>query len=200
MSSYVTRGDRKDLVVADTTYGEEAAKQVEYQLVGGGMVRIISFPDLVDSVVSLTAIASLSEGGYRDIVESTPKDWGDRNWFPERVDYRREFDEKIVEREVLTISEASFNQPIDPIIFAPEGLELPAGTGVLDHPRHADGGRVFDGTKLTVRKNPAAELPPVSISNEGRWRWVVGGNLLLLGVILGLVAIQQWRRRTTELQ
>ena len=72
-------------------------------------------------------------------------------WFPMTVIFQRKKDEKLVYRNVVTVSDATFNQPVDPKVFTLTGMGIPAGTPIVykNGPPHP--ATMWNGKEVVLR-------------------------------------------------
>ncbi|MEI8383947.1 MAG: hypothetical protein WCJ09_27785, partial [Planctomycetota bacterium] len=107
------------------------------------------------------------------------------------------------ERESLVIKNAVLNESVDDSIFAPEGLDLPAGTGFHEHPPRIEGARLWDGEKLRAMTN--RDLATMSKAETGplkkprTFRWFIATNLAAFGVAAGYFAFRKKAIRPEQL-
>ena len=202
-SSYLTRPDRESMTESDVDHKGVPARQVDFKLKQGDSVRVIIVPAYGNGVVEITMFAESDEGPYIDKCQMELKEWQKSIWFPEKVEYTREFGGEIVERESLVIKNAVLNESVDDSIFAPEGLDLPAGTGFHEHPPRIEGARLWDGEKLRAMTN--RDLATMSKAETGplkkprTFRWFIATNLAAFGVAAGYFAFRKKAIRPEQL-
>jgi len=104
--------------------------------------------------------------------------WG-TTWYPKRIVFEKLLKGEVIQREVATISAASFNKKIPGDTFTRAGAKLPARTYIqVDSGRQKSG--FWDDGKMTppVPKPTMSVVPPTPVADPGERRW----NPWLLGV------------------
>ena len=194
-SSFLTRPDRETLSERDVVYMGVPARQVDFTLKQGDRVRIIIVPAFGNGVVEITLFAESNEGPYIDKCEIELKEWQESLWFPIKSDYTREFGGEIVERETLAFKNVALNEVVPDLVFAPEGLDLPAGTGFHEHQPRTGGARIWDGDKVRLLTN--RDLATMSNQESGlekkprTFRWFIAVNLTVFLVAAGYLAFRK---------
>ena len=115
-------------------------------------------------------------------------------WFPETVVYQRRVDGELRMEEVTTVKEAEFNIDLNPNVFTLAGMDVPAGTSVLETPSHSDGTRMWDGSKLVPKGG--GPLEPPEPPSSARWLAIS----VSLAVAAAVLFVVYWRRRGAEAQ
>ena len=117
-------------------------------------------------------------------------------WFPVSQHYQRVEDgSRVTCEEHLKITVLSLNEPLEPVVFTPAGMNVRPGTPVMFIPEQGTGHHVWDGNKI-VGTRPA--VYPTASLDSGR-RWVLPAILSALFVLLAVFfARQYYKRRPTS--
>ncbi len=176
------RPDRKRTEVTEEVLDGERCTRVEYERNDGTVVTLWVAPERDYNVVkSSMAIADL-----RDLAETTlARDEASGLWFPARVRYQRTMKGEVTHEEDLTIKVVHLNRPVDPKTFTPGGMDIPAGTPVVRHPRN-ERGLEWDGRAIVSNKKESPWSSPAPPPT--RWPWVAGAIALML-----IAATLLWR-------
>jgi hypothetical protein len=181
MDSYITRADRTHLSANDTTHKTMAASEVAIGLANGDTLRAVIVPSWGNSVVELEYLGSHPQGPYIDRLSVTVGRFNDI-WFPEVLEYEREFQGRIIETEKSVVKVMSLNQPVDDTFFSLAGMNLPVGIGVLDHPPDPKGSRYWNGHTLVYRvSEPDLIASQIGDKQKRRNKILLLANLALVG-------------------
>jgi hypothetical protein len=109
-------------------------------------------------------------------------------WYPSKVVKTVKADNKVVDRQIMTIEEARFGDQIDETAFAPAGLELKPGKEVVDYSSGQANLKVWNGKELV--KPSQVNVPPRNPALHRRPRWL---QLTLAGSLGMIALIYFWR-------
>jgi hypothetical protein len=195
----LTRPDRGECSLSEVDLDGQAALLIAYQRKDDVPVRMWIIPSMNFSVVRVEEDGVAPEGRFTDRVRATMRQFDEGGvWFPSRVDYERTLDDRVVEREVLEVTSARFNNAVDPKMFGPETMNIPAGTGVLEHPPNPAGSRTWDGNELVVKKSKRAPInePDVPVLRNRMWPVVISVNLAGIAVASMILLYRRSRDRS----
>jgi hypothetical protein len=112
-------------------------------------------------------------------------------WFPVSQHYQRVEDGNRVSREEhLKVTVVSLNEPLDPAVFTPAGMNVRPGSLVMYIPERDTGECVWDGSKIVcTRPGEYSSGPGMSR------RWLVYVNLSALFILLAIFFLRQYYKR-----
>lgn len=115
-------------------------------------------------------------------------------WFPEVVVREIRYGNRVTERTTLTITEADFGTPPDPLVFTVAGLGLPAGQRVADRTQGPiETVAISDGRQM-VPLSGSALLPAPSPPQSMRAWWLLV-NAVVLAIVGVVIALRSFRRQ-----
>lgn len=116
-------------------------------------------------------------------------------WFPQRLLYQRDRDERVLIEETINVIRAEFNATLSPETFTFTGMELPVDHPVRDSISGSGEVRIWDGKQLVDERvvamgDDVLEAP----SNMSRFRTIfIGCNLVVVGVLCAIIAARRRR-------
>ena len=147
---FLGRPDRSKSSLETVVTDAGESFEIEYERLDGVIVRYTIAPSYDYSVTKAeTESIHPSEGIVVDRITNTLRQWpSGQVWFPERIDFERTVAGEVVEGETIEIVDAEFNTNVAPEIFTLAGMNIPPGTGILEHPPHPGGSREWNGQEI----------------------------------------------------
>ncbi len=198
MEYLLMRPDREDTSIAADVLDGVDTWRIEYRRKNGEPVKFWIAPSKGYSLLRASEVEPYGDSKIEDSIQCEVEQFGAQQiWYPSRVYYERKLDGEKVMSSTLTTTHAEFNQPIDAALFTMAGMDIPAGTMVVEQPRNPDGGREWNGKELVLmgRKSPTYTGPPSS--RPWMW-WIVSINLLVVSVLLMMFWARSRLRRRDE--
>jgi len=90
------------------------------------------------------------EKGFVSTMEADVENAGEKIWFPKSITVRRTRGNEVLMVEQLKVIRCKFNHDVDPRLFTLAGLDLRAGTSVMENRRNFAADWVWDGEKLVA--------------------------------------------------
>ncbi len=144
-----------------------------------------------------SVVRSFSEsqqGGkpYRQIVETEVAPVGNTGlWFPRQCTYTCTAGDKLIDSELLRVTDITLNQALPPKVFKLAGMDIAPGTVIAgETPNGKPQALDWTGTKMVPHVNPAIPFRPLEHSKRG---WVIG--MAVACVLVASVSLTlYWRR------
>lgn len=201
MESYIRTPSRSNFSAEQTPLDGVDTWKVSYDIVQKVPSRVTYWvvPSQGFSIVRMEQSYSGPDGmAYRDMVRATVKQASAGIWFPVSVVYERTENNRLMIQEDLTVELISANEGMDPSVFQPETMNVPAGTTVVRVPPDPRGNLIWDGKRIVVetardRLARLSEATKWSAHGSDRLRRAVFLGLSALLAVIG--ALLYWRRR-----
>ena len=151
---------------------------------------------LVRAEVTDTGVA---DRPVRDVFESQIAKVSDGNlWYPRTTKLTRYYGDEVIAEESTTVTSARFNASIDPNTFALATMDIPPGTGVIEHPRNPTGSRMWNGTELVpIGGNGKQAIPPAA-PNSTRSYLFIAANCAVIALLIGVAMFRGLFRATAD--
>lgn len=184
LESLLNRADRAATTVhADVRHGLETWR-IDYDLKHRqrGWTAHVSLwiaPSQGFSVVGVEHRADQDGARYTTVVDSQMQQYPPGAvWYPSRVTKTVKEDDRVLDRQVITVEEARLGGAIDESAFTLAGLELKPGRPVVDSTSGQPWAKVWDGKEAV---DPSQVQTAVPSKDRYRWLlWVLAAGLALL--------------------
>lgn len=195
---------REKLQCQDAEYQGKKCRKLSYEIQRNPAYReaieVIILPDQGNHIARISVVPiglPAGEPVFRDWIESEGQPVGNSGlWFPKVITYEQFVNDKPRRKEIVRVTHASFNEPLDESVFTLAGMDIPEGTPILGEMR--DGVREetvwVGGTQKSRRELSLPPPTPASLPTQGT-------GYYLLAAVLGVAAagclgfyLFRWRR------
>lgn len=193
LDSFIGAPNRKNLSLShDVRSGIDCVK-IEFKPPGFDAARVWIAPTKGYNIIRMEQEFKGGGTGYIDSVDlEIEKHEPSGIWFPVSQHYQRVNDgHRVTREERLKVNVVSLNEPVDPAVFMPAGMNVRPGTLVTYIPEKGTSRHVWNGSKI-VDIRP--EVDPAAGRNAGR-RWFLFANLSALFIFLAVFFVWQYRKR-----
>jgi hypothetical protein len=189
---FVGNPQRVTSTVTKSSWNGQDCQLVEYTGLHGEKVQIWIAPALGYNVTRLVITGLSAKAGvpWKTTVESKIAQWGSNKvWYPSSCVYQRERGGKIMEKEEVVVTEASFNEPLDPKAFTLAGLDLPEGIPINGNGiKPAPMGKENVWLKGKVRQRTFQAAPPLAPAPQASEPQRVRGWLVVVSALAASIA------------
>jgi hypothetical protein len=191
VESLMNRSDRTPPEVHADVRDGISTWRIDYMLKdpqqkGGANVSLWIAPSQGYSVVGIYYHVDQDGKKYSTIINTQMKQYPEKDvWYPYKLIKTQKEDDRIIDRQVVTVEEARFGGLIDEAAFTPAGLELKPGREAVDSTSGQPWAKVWNGKEMV--KASGVKTAPV---NPDRTRWL----LWVLAVGLALLVVFYFRR------
>ena len=187
LETTIGRSDRSPPTLRSVRWRNLDCWKIEYSCRNGLSVRAWVAPERGNSFVRLEALrhGERSADTAESSIECDVKPVAGTNfWFPVRYVYESKLNGQLVRSEVAQIEIEKLNKRLDPQVFSPLDMDIPAGTYVQSRPADPRGTLVWDGKNFVPAK--ALQRGPGS---NGPTAFGTERRVLLLAASVGLALV-----------
>lgn len=197
MESIIGAPDRTNFEMAPALWEGEQAVEVSFSLVRrpDARVRYCVVPTRGYSIVMMEARTQRQEIEVIESVHCALQRVADQLWFPKTVRYQKTENGKQGDREDMDFNVISLNQPLDPRLFTPAGMNVAPDTPVAPGPRDARVIQKWDGKAIVPmgdEERMRIMFGQRNASRSHRRAILIGASIVCVGV--GVI-VYWWHRR-----